>query len=89
LGLLLGWRLNIGSFVNGVILATLDGIKKNFGGFLDALEKLIVLSSTNSSLFVGVMLQDLLPVSALDLVLSCTISVSGQTEDGIVVLALK
>lgn len=85
---LLAWGLNLSSFVDGVELAALDGVEKNFGSFLDALEERIVLIASRGSLFVGMMTEDLLAVGALDLFLGRSVSVLRQTKNSVVILLL-
>jgi hypothetical protein len=75
LGLLLSWRFPIGAFVDGIVLAALDGVEEDLGGFLDAFEKGIVVDSASSGFFVGMVLEDLFPVGALDLLLSGFVSI--------------
>ena len=55
-------------------MAPANGVGENLGSLLDALEELIVLSAASGSLLVGVMLEDLLAVGALDLVLCGTVT---------------
>jgi hypothetical protein len=88
LELLLGGGLDIGLLIDGVELATLDGVKEDVGGLLDTLEELIVLGTALSGLLIGVVLEDLLAVSLLDLVLSGLPSVLGEAENLVVVLGL-
>jgi hypothetical protein len=89
LELLLGWGLDIGFLINRVVLTALDGIKEHFGGLLDTLEELIVLGAALGSLLVGVVLEDLLAMSLLDLVLSSLPAVFRNTEDLVVILSLS
>lgn len=89
LQLLLGGGLDIGLLVDGVVLAALGGVEKDLGGLLDALEELVVLGLTGGSLLVGVVLENLLAVSLLDLLLSGSPAVLGDTEDLVVVLGLR
>jgi hypothetical protein len=86
--LLLGGGLNIGLLINGIELATLDGIKKDIGSLLDTLEELVIVDTTLGSLLIGVVLEDLLAVCLLDLVFSGPPSVLGDTENLVVVLGL-
>lgn len=88
LGLLLGWRLNIGVLIDGIVLATLDRVGKDLGGLLDALKKIVVLGAAGSSLLVWVVLQDLLAVGLLNLVLSGPPPVPGYAQNGVVILVL-
>jgi hypothetical protein len=88
LELLLGGGLDIGLLIDGVELATLDGVKEDVGGLLDTLEELIVVDTALSGLLIGVVLKDLLAVSLLDLVLSSLPSVLGEAENLVVVLGL-
>jgi hypothetical protein len=89
LELLLGGGLDFGLLINGVELAALDGVKEDVGGLLDTLEELIVVDTTLSSLLIGVVLEDLLAVSLLDLVLSGPPAVLGETKNLVVVLSLE
>ncbi len=82
----LGGRVNIGLLIDRVKLSALDGVEEQLGGFLDALEEVIVLGTTLGSLLVGVMLQNLLAMGTLDLVLGGLPAVLGQAEDLIVIL---
>lgn len=88
LQLLLGWGLDLGTLVDGVVLAALDGVEQNLGGLLDALEEVVVVALAGGGLLVGVVLEDLLAVGALDLLLGGLVAVLGDTQDGIVVLLL-
>lgn len=87
-GFFLGGRLNIGVFVDGVELASLNGVEENFGGFLDTFEEAVVLGATSSSFLIGVVTENLLAVGSLDLLFSRFVAVFRETEDGIVILAL-
>lgn len=86
--MLLGGRLNIGLLIDGIELATLDGVKEDIGSLLDTLEELIIVDTTLCSLLIGVVLKDLLAVGLLDLVLSGPPSVLGDTKNLVVVLGL-
>lgn len=88
LKLLLGWGLNLGALIDRVVLATLDGVEQNLGGLLDALEEVVVVAAAGCCLLVGVVLEDLLAVGALDLLLCGLVAVLGETQDGVVVLLL-
>lgn len=89
LALLLARRLNIGSLIDGVELAALNGVGQNLGGLLDTLKEAVVLITVaESSLLVGVVAEHLLAVSTLDLLGGCTPAVLGETENCVVVLAL-
>jgi hypothetical protein len=57
-------------------------------GLLDTLEELVVLGATSSSPLVGVVLEDLPAVGALDLLGGGLVAVAGYAEDGVVVLRL-
>ncbi|KAI6775053.1 hypothetical protein HG530_001811 [Fusarium avenaceum] len=81
LKLLLSRGLNIGLLIDGIELATLDGVKEDIGSLLDTLEELIIVDTTLGSLLIGVVLEDLLAVGFLDLVLSGPPSV--QQPNGI------
>jgi hypothetical protein len=85
---LLAWRLYFSGFIYRVKLAALDGVKKNFSSLLDALEELVVLSSTSCGLLVGMMFEDLLAVGSLDLILGCAVSVPGDSKNSVVILSL-
>lgn len=86
--LLLGWWLNLSLLINGVELPALDWVKKGFGSLLDTLEESIVLSASLSSLLIRVVLEDLLAMSALDLLFSGLVSVFRKAENSIVILCL-
>jgi hypothetical protein len=88
LSILLGWGLDLGGLVDRVELPAADGVGKDLVGLLDALEELVVLGGTGSGLLVGVVLEDLPAVGALDLLLGGTVTVAGYAEDGVVVLRL-
>ena len=88
LRLLLGRGLNLGGLVDRVELPPADGVGEDLVGLLDALEELVVLGATSSSPLVGVVLEDLPAVGALDLLLGGTVTVAGYAEDGVVVLRL-
>lgn len=85
---LLGWWCNIGCFIDRVKLATLDRVEEEIGGFLNALEEVVIFGGTGGSSLIGVMLQDLLSVCLLDLVFGCLVSVFTETENGVVILVL-
>lgn len=87
--LLLARGLDVGLLVDGVVLAALGGVEEDIGGLLDALEELVVLGLARGSLLVGVVLEDLLAVSLLDLLLSGLPAVLGKAEDLVVVLGLR
>lgn len=86
--LLLGRGLDVGLLVDRVELAALDGVEENLGGLLDALEEVIILGTAGGGLLVGVMLEDLLAVSTLDLLLGSLVAVLGDTKDLVVILGL-
>jgi hypothetical protein len=88
LQLLLGRGLDLGALVDGVELAALDGVEQDLGGLLDALEEVVVVADAAGGLLVGVVLEDLLAVGALDLLLGGLVTVLGDTQDGIVILFL-
>jgi hypothetical protein len=88
LSLLLGRGLDLGGLVDGVELPAADGVGKDLVSLLDALEELVVLGGTGSGLLVGVVLENLPAVGALDLLLGGTVTVAGYAEDGVVVLRL-
>jgi hypothetical protein len=54
-------------FIYGIELATFDGIKQNFGSFLNTFEKAVILGTSSRGLLVGVMTENLLAMCALDL----------------------
>ena len=54
-------------FIDGVKLATLDGIKKNFGSFLNALKEAIIFGASGGGFLVRVMTENLLAVCTLNL----------------------
>ena len=62
---------------------------RSFSGLLDTLEEAVVLRATSSGFLVRVMAKDLLAVGAFDLLLSGLVSVFRQTENGVVILALR
>lgn len=70
-------------------MTALDGVEEDFCSFLDALEERVVLITSRGSFLVGMMTEDLLAVGALDLFLSGSVSVLGQTENGVVILLLS
>ena len=86
--LLLGGGLDIGLLVNGIELAALDGVEEDLGGLLDALEEVVVLGAASGGLLIGVVLENLLAVSALDLLLSGPPAVLGKAENLVVILLL-
>lgn len=88
LGLLLGGRLDIGVLVYGIELTTLDGVKEDFSSLLDALEERIIFGATSSCLLIRVMTEDLLAMGALDLLFGGSVSVLGETKNGVVILLL-
>jgi len=87
--LLLGRGLDLGLLINGVELAALCGVKENLGGLLDALEEVVVVGAAGSGLLIGVVLEDLLAVGTLDLLLSGSPPVLGDTENLVVILSLE
>lgn len=88
LELLLGRRLNVGLLVDGVVLATLGGVKEDLSSLLDTLEELIILGAALGGLLIGMVLEDLLAVGLLDLILSGLESVLGKAKNLVVVLSL-
>jgi hypothetical protein len=70
-------------------LAAFDGIEEDLVGLLDAFEERVVFFLACCCFLIGVMLEDLLTMGALDLVLSGTVSQLGKTEDGVVILTLS
>lgn len=88
LELLLGGGLDLGALVDRVVLAALDGVQEDLGGLLDALEEVVIVGPANSGLLIGVVLEDLLAVGALDLFLGGLPAVLRNTENGVVVLLL-
>lgn len=87
--LLLGRGVDIRSLVNRVELAAADRVEEDLSRLLDALEEVIVISAAGGGLLVGVVLQDLLAVGALDLVFGGLPPELGDTENLVVVLALS
>lgn len=87
--MLLGGRLHVGALVDGVVLATLDGVGQDLGGLLDALEEGVVFVAARCRLLVWVMAEDLLAVGALDLLFCGLVAVFGDAKDGVVVLLLS
>lgn len=88
LKVLLGGGVDVSLLVNGIVLAALDRVEKDVCGLLDALEKLVVFGAALSGLLVRVVLEDLLAVGLFDLVLGGLVSVLGDAEDLVMVLAL-
>lgn len=88
LGLLLGRRVDLGSLVDRVELPPADGVGEDLVGLLDALEELVVLGATGGGPLVGVVLEHLPAVGALDLLGGGLPAVAGYAEDGVVVLRL-
>jgi hypothetical protein len=88
LGFFLAWRIDIGVFVDGVKLFTIDGIEKNFCSLLYALEETIVLSITGSRFLIWMMFEDLLSVGALDLLFRSLVAIFRYTKNGIMILSL-
>jgi hypothetical protein len=87
-GDLLGGGIDIGVVVDGVELAAADGVQKQISGLLDTLEESVVLGLAGSGLLVGVVTQDLLTVSTLDLLGGRAPTVTLETEDSVVILTL-
>jgi len=69
-------------------LTALDRIEKDLGGFLDALEKAVVLGAAGCGFLVWVVAEDFLAVGALDLIFGSAVAILGEAEDGVVVLSL-
>ena len=88
LGLLFGGRFNVGGFVDGVELTAFDGVEEDFGGFLYAFEKGVVLGRASGCFFVWVMAKDFFAVRAFDLGFCSFEAVIGEAEDGVMVLVL-
>lgn len=88
LQLLLGRGLDLSALVDGVVLTALDGVKQNLGRLLDALEEVVIVAAAGRGLLIGVVLEDLLAVGALDLLLGGLVTVLGDTQDRVVVLLL-
>jgi hypothetical protein len=88
LGLLLGRRVDLGGLVDRVELPPADGVGEDLVGLLDALEELVVLGATGGGPLVGVVLEHLPAVGALDLLGRGLPAVAGYAEDGVVVLLL-
>ena len=85
---LLAGGLDVGLLVDRVELAALDGVQENVGRLLDALEEIVVLGAAGGRLLIGVVLEHLLAMGALDLLLGRLEAVLGKTENLVVVLAL-
>ena len=88
LSLFLGGRLDVSGFVDGVELATLDWVKEDFRGFLDAFEEGIVFGGAGCGFLVGVVAEDLFAVGTLDLGFGRAPAVFREAEDCVVVLSL-
>ena len=86
--LLLGGGLDVGLLVDRIELTPLDGVEQDLCRLLDALEEAIVLGTAGGRLLVGMMLEDLLAVGALDLVLGGLVAIPGETEYLVMVLRL-
>jgi len=56
-------------------LAALDGIEEDLSSSLDALEERVVFILARSGLLIGMVTEDLLTMSLLNLVLSSTVAV--------------
>lgn len=65
--------------VDRVVLAALDGVKEDFGGFLDTLEEAVVLGATSGGLLIRMMAENLLAVGTLDLLFGSLVSMLGKT----------
>ena len=89
LGLLLGRRVQVCAFVDRVVLTPLQGIEKDFVGFLDALEERVVFGSACGGPFVGMMLEYLLSMCLFDVFVCGLVPELRKTEDCIVVLCLR
>lgn len=87
--LLLSRGVDVSSLVDRVELAAADRVEEDLGRLLDALEEVVVISAAGGGLLVGVVLQDLLAVGALDLVFSGLPPELGNSENLVVVLALS
>ena len=74
--------------VNRVILATLDGVKKDLSGLLNAFEKAVIFGATGSRLLVWMMAENFLAMGTLDLFQSGAVAILAQTEDSVVILTL-
>jgi len=81
-------RFDFGMFVDGIELTALDRIEKDFGGFLDTFEEVVILSAPCGCFLIRVVAEDLLTVGALDLIFGCFVAILGDSEDGIMILAL-
>jgi len=62
-------------FIDGVKLATLDGIQKDLGSLLDAFKEAIIFRASSCSLLIRVVAENLLAVSTLDLFFSSFVAV--------------
>ena len=87
--LLLGRGVDVRGLVDRVELPAADRVEEDLGRLLDALEEVVVISAAGGGLLVGVVLQDLLAVGALDLILGGLPPELGNAENLVVVLALN
>lgn len=70
-------------------MAALDRIREDFVRTLDTFEERIILVIlSGSGLLVGVVFEDLLAVSFLDLLVGRLVAVLGEAEDCVVILSL-
>ena len=88
-GVFFRWRVHVGAFVDGVVLAALDRVEEDFGSALDAFEEGVVFVTAGGGSFVGVVAKDLFAVGAADLVFGCSVAEFREAEDGVVVLVLE
>ena len=82
-------RFNVSSLVYRIKLAAFDRVEQDFGGFLYALEKGVVLGGASGCLFVRVMTKDLLAVGTFNLGFRSFVAVLGEAEDSVVILSLR
>lgn len=83
-----GGGFDIGFFVDGVELVVFDGVEKNFGGFLDVFEEVVVVGVIGGGFFIGVVFEDFFVVGMFDLFFGSFLVVFGEIENFVVVLLL-
>ena len=66
-----------------------DRVEEDFGGFLYAFEKGIILGGTGGGFFVRMMTKNLFAVCALDLGFCSLVAIFREAKDGVVVLSLE
>ena len=74
--------------VDGVELSAFYRVEEDFGCFLNTFEEGVVFGRAGGGAFVGVVAENFLAVSELDLGLGGAVAVAGEAEDGVVVLTL-